>query len=265
MATKKEILAKREEEARVIVATKVKQIELITGDKAKASKMSSALVHISQNNNLIDCSVESIINVGYQIVQAGLNPNPLFGQAYVVPFKIKGKNGNSDFTVAQLQIGYKGFIQLGYRAGWRFKAVPVFKCDTFDYKFGGFEDEILLEPNFDKREEDDGSWVFTNLIGVIIYAKDKTNHISTEFVPFKKLEQLRCKSQNQVTGKLQHIWDTWAIEMYNAKAIKHIVSRLPIEDEVTEFLAVENAPYTIESKPQDKNRNNNSILTIENI
>ena len=243
MATKKEILAKREQEARNVVTTKVKQIELITGDKVKASKISSALVQLSQNNNLIDCTVDSIVSVGFQMVQAGLNPNPLFGQAYVVPFKIKGKNGGSDFVVAQLQIGYKGYIQLGYRAGWRFKAVPVYKCDDFSIVFGGFEDDISLTPDYEKRNEDTGDWVFENLKGIIIYARDKNGYISTEFVPFKKLEQLRQKSQNQIKSKLQYIWLEWAEEMYKAKALKYVIDRLPIEDEVKEVLIKENDPY----------------------
>ena len=143
-------LTVREQEARSIVGAKAKQISVLVGkDEAKTSKFMSALVQLSQNKNLIDCRVDSIVDVGFQIVQAGLNPNPLFGQAYVVPFNLK-----SGFTVAQLQVGYKGYIQLGYRAGWKFKAVPVYKCDKFDYKFGGFEDDIVLEPNYDGRNED---------------------------------------------------------------------------------------------------------------
>lgn len=238
----KNILATREQEARSIVGAKAKQISVLVGkDEAKTSKFMSALVQLSQNKNLIDCKVDSIVDVGFQIVQAGLNPNPLFGQAYVVPFKLK-----SGFTVAQLQVGYKGYIQLGYRAGWKFKAVPVYKCDTFDYKFGGFEDDIVLEPNYEARNEDDGNWIFKNLVGVIVYAKDKNDYIVTEFVAFKKLEKLRLKSQNQVKDKLQYIWLDWAEEMYKAKALKYVVTRLPIEDDVVEILSAEDSVHKIE-------------------
>jgi recombination protein RecT len=215
-------LIERENQAKEIVRTKMKQINVLVGnDEKKASKFGSALVQLSQNKNLVDCKIDTVIDVGFQIVQAGLNPNPLFGQAYVVPFKIKG-----GFTVAQLQVGYKGYIQLGYRAGWKFKAVPVYKCDHFEYKFGGFEDEILLEPNYDDRNEDKGDWVFKNLVGVIVYAKDKDNYIVTQFVSFKKLEKLRLKSQNQVKEKLQYIWLEWAEEQYCAKAFKYVITRL---------------------------------------
>ncbi len=254
-------LVKREQEAKSIVTNKMKQINVLVGeDKKKASKFGSALVQLSQNKNLVDCNVESVIDVGFQIVQAGLNPNPLFGQAYVVPFKLKG-----GFTVAQLQVGYKGYIQLGYRAGWKFKAVPVYKCDEFDYKFGGFEDEINLIPNYEDRNEDDGNWVFKNLIGVIVYAKDKDNYIVTEFIPFKKLEKLRLKSQNQVKEKLQYIWLEWAEEMYKAKAIKYIVTRLPIEDDLTEVATKEDEVYKMDAQATKQVPNNNQKTDLNTL
>lgn len=260
-------LVAREQEARSIVSAKAKQISVLVGkDEAKTSKFMSALVQLSQNKNLIECKVDSIVDVGFQIVQAGLNPNPLFGQAYVVPFKLK-----SGFTVAQLQVGYKGYIQLGYRAGWKFKAVPVYKCDNFDYKFGGFEDDIVLEPNYEARNEDDGNWIFKNLVGVIVYAKDKDDYIVTEFVAFKKLEKLRLKSQNQVKDKLQHIWLDWAEEMYKAKALKYVVTRLPIEDDVQELISSEDNVHRIEdiqppapTPREPKIQNINDINSLEN-
>ena len=257
----------REQEARSIVSAKAKQISVLVGkDEAKTSKFMSALVQLSQNKNLIECKVDSIVDVGFQIVQAGLNPNPLFGQAYVVPFKLK-----SGFTVAQLQVGYKGYIQLGYRAGWKFKAVPVYKCDNFDYKFGGFEDDIVLEPNYEARNEDDGNWIFKNLVGVIVYAKDKDDYIVTEFVAFKKLEKLRLKSQNQVKDKLQYIWLDWAEEMYKAKALKYVVTRLPIEDDVQELISSEDNVHKIEdiqppapTPREPKIQNINDINSLKN-
>ena len=255
----------REQEARSIVSAKAKQISVLVGkDEAKTSKFMSALVQLSQNKNLIECKVDSIVDVGFQIVQAGLNPNPLFGQAYVVPFKLK-----SGFTVAQLQVGYKGYIQLGYRAGWKFKAVPVYKCDNFDYKFGGFEDDIVLEPNYEARNEDDGNWIFKNLVGVIVYAKDKDDYIVTEFVAFKKLEKLRLKSQNQVKNKLQYMWLDWAEEMYKAKALKYVVTRLPIEDDVQELISSEDNVHRIENAQSPAPRepeiqNINDINSLKN-
>ncbi|WP_026803608.1 recombinase RecT [Aliarcobacter lanthieri] len=256
-------LVVRENEAKALISQRQKQISLLVGDdKIKASKFMSALVQLSQNKNLIDCKVDSVVDVGFQIVQAGLNPNPLFGQAYVVPFKLK-----SGFTVAQLQIGYKGWIQLGYRAGWKFKAIPVYKCDDFKYAFGGFEDDISLTPDYDSRNEEDGNWVFKNLVGVIVYAKDKNDYIVTEFVPFGKLEKIRLKSQNQVKDKLQHIWLEWAEEMYKAKSLKYVITRLPIQDEIIlETILNEDGTYRVDvpniEKQEPKQQNINDINAL---
>lgn len=254
----------REDEAKALISQKQKQISLLVGDdKIKASKFMSALVQLSQNKNLKDCKVDSIVDVGFQIIQAGLNPNPLFGQAYVVPFKLK-----SGFTMAQLQIGYKGWIQLGYRAGWKFKAIPVYKCDDFKYAFGGFEDDISLIPDYDSRNEEDGDWVFKNLLGVIVYAKDKNDYIVTEFVPFGKLEKIRLKSQNQVKDKLQHIWLEWAEEMYKAKSLKYVITRLPIQDEIIlEAILNEDGVYRVDipnntQKQEPKQQNINDINAL---
>ena len=171
-----------------------------------------------------------------QIVQIGLHPNKLFGQAYVVPYK----------GVAQLQIGYKGLISLGYRNGWKFRAVSVYACDKFKQNFGGIKDEIIFDPNYDERDETNASWVFANLKGVLVYAVDKQGAEFSEFVSKKKLEQLRTTSPNQNKEGLSGTWANWAEEMYKAKAIKHVASRLPINDSLAEALSLEDEPIRAE-------------------
>lgn len=235
----------REQEARGIVKSKIDQIQTIVGnDKAKASVFATALTNLANDYNLKQCSVDSILHVGMQIVQAGLNPNKLFGQAYVVPFNLK--NGGA---TAQLQIGYKGWISLGYRNGWIFRAIAVYECDSFSIEFAGINDKITFKPNYDKRDESNGSWVFKNLKGVIVYAKDKLHNEFSEFISFKKLEKLRLTSANQKNeSKLDGIWANWAEEMYKAKAIKYVVTRLPINDSIMEAVIAESQPI-VETKP----------------
>ncbi|ERJ25906.1 recombinase RecT [Campylobacter concisus] len=231
----------REQQARALVGSKMNQIQTIVGnDKAKASIFASAIANMANDYGLRNCSVESIVNTAMQIVQIGLNPNKLFGQAYVVPFKLK--NGGE---TAQLQIGYKGLISLGMKNGWKFRAVAVYKCDEFKIEFNGLEDKINFTPNFDERSDDDGDWVFSHLVGVIVYAKDSNDNVFSEFVSKKKLEKLRLKSQNQSKkDKLEYIWLDWAEEMYKAKALKYVASRLPINDRLAEAVSAEDEPIT---------------------
>ena len=227
----------RGQDARDLVKSKMSQISTIVGnDKAKASVFASAIVNMVNDGGLRNCSPESIVNTAMQIVQIGLHPNKLFGQAYVVPYK----------GVAQLQIGYKGLISLGYRNGWKFRAVSVYACDRFKQNFGGIKDEIIFDPNYDERDETNASWVFANLKGVLVYAVDKQGAEFSEFVSKKKLEQLRTTSPNQNKEGLSGTWANWAEEMYKAKAIKHVASRLPINDSLAEALSLEDEPIRAE-------------------
>ena len=240
-----------------MVGSKMNQIStIVSNDKAKASIFASAIANMANDYGLRNCSVESIVNTAMQIVQIGLNPNKLFGQAYVVPFKLK--NGGE---TAQLQIGYKGLISLGMKNGWKFRAVAVYDCDDFSLEFNGLDDKIHFAPNYNERSDDDGDWVFSHLVGVIVYAKDSSDNVFSEFVSKKKLEKLRLKSQNQSKkDKLEYIWLDWAEEMYKAKALKYVASRLPINDRLAEAVSVEDEPITKQETTQAPKVGLNELL-----
>ena len=248
----------REQQARALIGSKMSQIQtIVSNDKAKASIFASAIANMANDYGLRNCSVESIVNTAMQIVQIGLNPNKLFGQAYVVPFKLK--NGGE---TAQLQIGYKGLISLGMKNGWKFRAVAVYDCDDFSLEFNGLDDKIHFAPNYNERSDDDGDWVFSHLVGVIVYAKDSSDNVFSEFVSKKKLEKLRLKSQNQSKkDKLEYIWLDWAEEMYKAKALKYVASRLPINDRLAEAVSVEDEPITKQEVTQAPKAGLNELLS----
>ena len=248
----------REQQARALIGSKMNQIQtIVSNDKAKASIFASAIANMANDYGLRNCSVESIVNTAMQIVQIGLNPNKLFGQAYVVPFKLK--NGGE---TAQLQIGYKGLISLGMKNCWKFRAVAVYDCDDFSLEFNGLDDKIHFAPNYNERSDDDGDWVFNHLVGVIVYAKDGSDNVFSEFVSKKKLEKLRLKSQNQnKKDKLEYIWLDWAEEMYKAKALKYVASRLPINDRLAEAVSVEDEPITKQEASQAPKAGLNELLS----
>ena len=242
----------REQDARELVRAKMDVIKTITGgDKAKMSAFAASLTAMASDPALSICSVQSVIGAGLEIVRLGLNPNKTFGQAYVVPFKGK----------AQLQIGYKGWLSLAYRNGWIFRALAAYKCDEFEINFAGIKDDIKFSPNYDERDETNSLWVFNNLRGVIVYVKDAGGNEFSEFVPFKKLEQLRLKSQNQKDKEaLTNIWGEWAEEMYKAKAIKYVATRLPITEQIQEAIDAENEAYKEQPKPEPQPQNLNEFL-----
>lgn len=120
----------------------------------------------------------------------------------------------------------------------------------------------LLEFETDERSDDDGDWVFSHLVGVIVYAKDSNDNVFSEFVSKKKLEKLRLKSQNQSKkDKLEYIWLDWAEEMYKAKALKYVASRLPINDRLAEAVSAEDEPITKQETTQAPKAGLNELLS----
>ena len=247
----------RENEARQLIASQMSVLRTLTGkDEVKSSTFASAILAQVTNKSLVGCKIDDIIKNGIEIVRLGLNPNPKFGHAYIVPFKLKDKKtGEVIATIPQLQIGYKGLIALAKRCGWRFRAECVYTCDEFKLiKFGGISDEVEHIPNFEARDDDDAKWIHKNLIGVIVYVVDSENFIYNRFVPFSKLEKLRLKSENQSNpNELKYIWAEWSEEMYNAKAIKYIATRLPIAEQIQNAINSENAVYSENAKLTQNN------------
>lgn len=252
----------RENEARQIIASQMSVLRTLTGkDEVKSSTFASAILAQVTNKSLADCKIDDIIKNGIEIVRLGLNPNPKFGHAYIVPFKLKNKKtGEVIATIPQLQIGYKGLIALAKRSGWRFRAECVFKCDEFKLKFGGVSDEVEHIPNFEARQDDNAKWIHENLIGVVVYVADSENFNYNRFVHFSKLEKLRLKSENQSNpNELNYIWKDWSEEMYNAKALKYVATRLPITEQIQNAINSENAVYS-----ENANLTQNNGLKTQN-
>ena len=74
-------------------------------------QFASALVQVASSEVLQDCDPNSILGAGITAATINLPINQSLGQAYIVPFKVKG------VKKAQFQLGYKGLIQLCLRSG----------------------------------------------------------------------------------------------------------------------------------------------------
>ncbi len=70
-----------------------------------------ALTAFSSNPNLQCCEPMSFIAAMMQSAQLGLEPNTPLGQAYLIPYRVKGVDK------VQFQIGYKGLLELAHRSG----------------------------------------------------------------------------------------------------------------------------------------------------
>lgn len=86
------------------------------------SYITSVLQVVSSNTMLVNVDAESITGAVFTACALNLPLNNNLGLAYIVPFK----------GSAQLQIGYKGFIQLAQRTGQikSINAIAVYDTDT---------------------------------------------------------------------------------------------------------------------------------------
>ncbi len=107
-----------------------------------------ALSAINNTPKLAECTPMSFIAALMNAAQLGLEPNTPLGQAYLIPYKNKGK------LECQFQIGYRGMIDLAYRNErmQSIEAHSVYENDEFHYEFG-LEPSLHHVPAYTDRGE----------------------------------------------------------------------------------------------------------------
>lgn len=90
----------------------------------RSNQFITTVLQIASSNDLLSKSDPvSILNAAMAAATLDLPINQNLGFAYIIPFNQKQKDGSYK-TVAQFQLGYKGFIQLAQRSG-QFKTISA--------------------------------------------------------------------------------------------------------------------------------------------
>jgi recombination protein RecT len=192
-----------------------------------------ALTTIKSNPNLLRCSVESLMGAIMQASQLGLEPG-LLGHCYLIPYG----------TDAQLQIGYKGMIDLARRSGniQSISAHEVYINDYFKLTYGLKEDaehvpwhlredKVQTEPGPVKTNigKDNASlYLADNLKGVYAVAHFKDGGYQLHYMPKAEIEQHKLRSKTWRNGP----WQTDYIEMAKKTVIRAMWKWLPISVEI---------------------------------
>ena len=95
------------------------QINKVLGGKNGTRFITSIVSAVNNNEQLQQCTNQSILSAALLGESLNLSPSPMLGYYYMVPFNDKNKG-----KVAQFQIGYKGLIQLAIRSG-QYKKINV--------------------------------------------------------------------------------------------------------------------------------------------
>lgn len=229
-------------------------VALSGGSKVKADKFVTDLTLLGMDKSILECEPVSVFSVALKIAQVGLSIVKEQKQAYIVPFVEQG------VKKAQLQIGYIGWRILAKRAGYDIDAELVYECDKFEYTVDENGKKFIFEANLKDRNETDAAWINENLLGAMVWAKDK-NGVTRDFISAKKLNQLKNTNQAVKKGKFS-AWTNWSEEMYKAKAIKYIASKLPTDDfMLMSAVNAENEAYKEQPKIEQQPQNLNELLS----
>ncbi|MEC0709589.1 recombination protein RecT [Bacillus haynesii] len=188
-----------------------------------------AVTEFRKNPALKGCTPESLLGAVMQAAQVGLEPDAL-GSAYLVPFKNKKKDpetGKDEWVKeVQLQIGYKGLIELVRRSGQVTSIVAneVYEKDDFDFEYGTNE-RLYHKPTMAADRGD--------LKCFYAYARFKDGGHAFTVMSVDQIDQIRDKfSKSQKDGKHFGPWVDHYESMAKKTVIKQLVKYMPISVEI---------------------------------
>lgn len=187
------------------------RVEELFGEKEKDQKpkttafIISAINAVNQNKLLSQATPQSLLTAVITSATMQLPINENLGFAYIVPFKTKSE------TLAQLQIGWKGFVQLAERSG-QFRTIsasPIYENQIVSRdKLKGYK--------FDFEKDPEGE-----IAGYAGYFQLLNGFEKTLFMSSKELNQ-HAKKYSQTFKRGFGVWK----DNFDAMAMKTVLKLL---------------------------------------
>lgn len=198
---------------------------------------------IRKTPKLKQCEPLSVLGAMMASAALGLEPNTVLQQAFLIPYDKKGKvNGKWEVvsTECQFQIGYRGFIALGYRSPHirRIEANAIHEGDLFEHMQGS---QAFLKYAKSLRGRGD-------LIGSYCLVELAEGAEAAYVMPLDEIQKIRSKSETysallrnlqsaekpyekaNAQKKLDETpWVMWEDDMSAKSAIKKLFKTLPIQ------------------------------------
>lgn len=179
---------------------------------------------LSTNPQLQQCTPESFLGAVMQAAQLGVEPNTPLGQAYLIPFRNKGK------LEVQFQLGYKSYLDLAYRSGevTIIDAQAVHKNDEFEYEYG-LDPKLKFKPALTDRGE-----------VIAYYAMFKTKMGGFNFLVMSKEDIINhAKQYSQSYSNSYSPWKTNFDSMAKKTVLKQVLKYAPLKSEFAKNLATD--------------------------
>ena len=228
--------------AKVDPKNEVAQTTQVTGLKLLLSKMQGQIAKalpsvltperytrmvmtaLSTNPDLQKCTPESFLGAVMQAAQLGVEPNTPLGQAYLIPYRNKGR------LECQFILGYKSFLDLAYRSGEVsiIDAQAVHANDEFEYEYG-LEPKLKFKPALKNRGE-----------VIAYYAMFKTKAGGFNFLVMSKEDiQAHAKTYSKAYSTGYSPWSTNFDAMAKKTVLKQVLKYAPLKSEFVKNLAAD--------------------------
>ena len=243
-------------------------IKQTLGNPKKAERYTAAIMSaVATNPQLQNCEAKTILSGSLLAESLNLAHSPQLGQYYLVPFKVKAKNGIPEHYDAQFILGYKGYIQLAIRSG-NYKKINVMEIKDGELvSYDPFNEEIVLQPiqDVDEREQTEtiGYYAMFEYINgfkkVIYWSKKQMLQHADKYSPaFSKLayEKLRNgEIPNNEMWKYSSFWYKDFDGMAKKTLIRQLIGKWGVMSaEMTQAMELDNNSLSVEK---------NGFVTIE--
>lgn len=209
----------------------------VLGEK-KSSFINNLTALVSNSYNLQECDPATLMYAAMKSTALSLPLDQHLGFAYVIPFR----DNRSNKTVAQFQLGYRGFIQLSMRSG-QFKKINV--REVKDGEIIG-EDFISGEYQFKMIEENRSK---VNTIGYVAYFKLNSGF---EKMLYMSIDEIIAhgKKFSKTFQKGYGLWKDDFDSMASKTVLKLLLSKYaPMSVEIQNAVIYDQAVISEDGKP----------------
>jgi len=180
-----------------------------------------AVVAATSSPRLAACSFASIVSAIGTLVALGLEPNTPLQLAYLIPRKVRPRNGGPPFYVCTAMIGYRGLLDLARRSGALLSVDvrPVFTGDTFTCELG-LEPRVVHVPDWSRVDRTDPNAL------ELVYAigRLRSGAVQLEVMGRGEIAAIRARSQTEDGGA----WSTDYVAMAQKSVLRRLCKTLPM-------------------------------------
>ena len=193
--------------------------------------LSLALLSIRKTPALQECPVSTLLGCVVEASRLGLELGGARGQAYLIPFKEKGQ------PMAQMVIGYRGFVELMRRSGdvSSIRAVVVHQRDHFSLR-EGLEQVIDHVPCL---EGDPGPLRFVYAVAKF----SKSGDYQAVFLTKAEVDATKARSRSGQFGP----WVTDYEEMAKKTAVRRLAKLMPLTVEAADAIEKDDEASYVDS------------------